>query len=621
MSILFSSLQTQLPLFELYLLAFGAAAVACFLSIQRARDITDRDTRRGLVALLLTSGLWATFHVGYLAGPTPTVQYGFYMLGLIVGLATVGPWLYFCSAYTGRALHHNQTYQMVAVVVYLSIVSVKLTNPIHGLYFTATEATVPFSHLMIQHGVLHWLAMGLAYSLAIVGIFMLFELFAQVDYNTTPFVLLVGLTALPVSFDIAGFLYPQLLDLTYSALGVAIFAVGVLFSYTDRFEKIQLAGRYDDPVIVIGDDLEIRDYNRRAESLFPEVATAIGQKLDEELPELAASISTESVIKRELDGETKYYQPTANPFSASRAKLGQLIIFSDITQQEQYRQQLESQNERLESFAGMVSHDLRNPLNVAQGNSEIICELLESAQMEDGSYKPLGADTLETIGNSADTLTRTLTRMERLIDDLLVLAREGQSIDEAEMVSIPTVAQNCWEMVEQHAATLSTGEEVTVAADPDRLQQLLENLFRNAIEHGGESVTIRVGALADDAGFFVEDNGPGIPAEHRDDIFESGFTTNRDGTGFGLAIVNEIVDAHGWTIELAESDSGGARFEITTTGGVELTADDAVEESGESDAVETDATDQTAETDATDQTIETDAVDQTAKIDDTDRAE
>jgi len=240
------SLPTQVPLFELYLLAFATAAIACFLSLNRARRIADPDTRRGFIALLATSGLWATFHVGYLIGPTASIQYGFHMLGLIVGLATVGPWLYFCSAYTGRALHHNRTYQTVAVVVYLGIVALKLTNPLHELYFTAAVGTVPFSHLMIHHGVLHWLAMGLAYSLAIVGIFMLFELFDQVEYNTKPFVGLVSLTALPVAFDIAGVVSPQLLDITYSALGVAIFAVGVLFIYTDRFETIQLAGQYDD---------------------------------------------------------------------------------------------------------------------------------------------------------------------------------------------------------------------------------------------------------------------------------------------------------------------------------------------------------------------------------------
>ena len=250
-------MQASFPLFELYVVAFGVATVVCFGSIFRAKQIKQRDTRNGLIALLATSGAWSLLQVGYLIAPTPDLKYVFYLIGLVVGLATVGPWLYLCSAYTGRSLHHNATYQRVAAGVYLGIVGVKLTNPIHGLYFTPTMADQPFTHLMINHGILHWLGMGLAYGLAVVGIFMLFELFAQVDYDTRPFVALVGLTALPVILDILGAVSDSVVDIGYSALGVAVFAVGVLFIYTDRFETIQLAGQYDDPVIVLDDNDEI----------------------------------------------------------------------------------------------------------------------------------------------------------------------------------------------------------------------------------------------------------------------------------------------------------------------------------------------------------------------------
>ena len=556
-----SSLPIPFSLFELYLLVFSTAALACFLSIRRARKIVDRDTRRGLIALLATSGLWATFHVGYLAGPTASIQYVFYMLGLIVGLATVGPWLYFCSAYTGRSLHHNRTYQAVGVAVFLGIVSVKLTNPIHGLYFTAAEATVPFSILVVQHGVLHWLAMGLAYSLALVGIFMMFELFDQVDYNTKPLVGLVGLTMLPLTFDIVGFVSPQLLDLTYSALGVALFAVGALFIYTNRFETIQLAGQYDEPVIVLDDDDDIHDFNRSAARLFPALEGRLGEPLAEVCPELAATTRNREVYEHTDGDETQYFRPTRNSFSANNVQIGLLLVLSDVTDEERYRRQLEAQNDRLEQFTGMVSHDLRNPLNVAQGNSEIIYELLEMAKTDDG-YEPLSDETLDTVGNSAKVLSNTLDRMERLIDDLLVLARQGQAIDSCEVVSLATIVENCWEMVDHKNAALIVDDDITFAVDPDRLQQLFENLFRNAIEHGGEDVTIRVGVLDGD-GFYVEDDGPGIPEEKRETVFDSGFTTNRDGTGFGLAIVREIIEAHGWTVSLTDSDEGGARFEVT----------------------------------------------------------
>jgi signal transduction histidine kinase len=551
------------PTFSAYVLAFSLAAVVCFAAIPRALAINAADdTRNGLVALVAVSGVWAALQVGYLAAPTPSLQYGFYIAGLVVGLSTVGPWLYFCSAYTGRSLHDNPTYQRIAVAVYLLIVAIKLTNPIHGLYFTATPTTTPFIHLMIDHGTLHWLAMGLAYALATVGIFMLFELFAQVDYDTRPFAGLVGLTALPVALDILGSISPSVIDMSYSALGVAAFAVGVLFVYTDRFETIQLAGQYDSPVVVLGDDDEIRDYNRRAAELFPALEDGLGEELAAVVPTLSQCPDTEAVIELEIDGETRYFQATTNPFSASRVQLGRLLVLTDVTAQERYRRELEAQNERLEQFTGMVSHDLRNPLNVAQGNSEIITELIAAAETDDGEYSTLNAETMETLGTAADTLSRTLARMELLIDDLLVLAREGQEIDEPEPVSLAAIVESCWAMVDQKAATLVVDDDPTINADPDRLQQLFENLFRNAIEHGGEDVTIRVGRL-DDNGFYVEDDGPGIPADKREDVFESGYTTNREGTGFGLNIVSEIVAAHGWEIEIVDGEAGGARFEIT----------------------------------------------------------
>ena len=556
-----SLLQASFPLFELYVVAFGVAAAVCFGSIFRAKQIKQRDTRRGLIALLATSGAWALLHLGYLIAPTSGLKYVFYLIGLVVGLATVGPWLYFCSAYTGRSLHHNATYQRVAVGVYLGIVGVKLTNPIHGLYFTPTMTDQPFTHLMINHGILHWLAMGVAYGLAVVGIFMLFELFAQVDYDTRPFVALVGLTALPVILDILGAVSDSVVDIGYSALGVAVFAVGVLFIYTDRFETIQLAGQYDDPVIVLDDDDEIRDFNRSAARLFPALEGRLDEPLAEVCPELAATTRNRAVYEHTDGDETQYFRPTRNSFSANNVQLGLLLVLSDVTDEERYRRQLEAQNDRLEQFTGMVSHDLRNPLNVAQGHSEMIYELLEVAKTDDG-YQPLSDETLDTVGTSAKTLSNTLDRMERLIDDLLVLARQGQAIDSREAVSLAAIVNNCWEMVDHKNAKLIVDDDLTFVVDPDRLQQLFENLFRNAIEHGGDDVTIRVGTF-DGEGFYVEDDGPGIPEEKREVVFDSGFTTNRDGTGFGLAIVKQIAEAHGWTVAVTDSDEGGARFEVS----------------------------------------------------------
>ena len=544
------------PLFLGYVLLFAVAAVGSFASLVKIDAVDDEDTRWGLYTLLLTSGAWATTHVGYLLSPTPSFQYGFYVAGLIVGFAAVGPWLYFCSAYTGRSLHRDVTIRRIALGVYLAVVAVKLTNPWHGLYFTAELATVPFSHLAILHQPIHWLVMGLAYSLAVVGFFMLYELFFQVGGDTKPLAVLVALTGLPVVLDVLGAVSPVVLQFTYSPIGVAAFAIGVLFVFLDRFQRVQLAGARDDPVIVLDDDGEVWDYNRPALQLFASLDGSTGERLETVVPHFADYVAEEEELIEIDRGEgVRYYQLSTNPFTTGHTRLGRAITLTDVTHRERYRQELERQNERLEKFAGMISHDLRNPLNVATGRIELASEEHDSEHLE------AARDALD--------------RMEALIEDVLALARQGQPIDDPEPVELSTVVRNSWDMVASEGAEVRIEGDLRLQADPERLQQLLENLFRNAVEHGstssqlgaddavehgGADVTVTVGDSP--GGFYVEDDGPGIPEEERERVFESGVTTNQEGTGFGLAIVKGIADAHGWTVGITDGDSGGARFEF-----------------------------------------------------------
>lgn len=530
------------PLFLGYVLVFGGAAVASFASIRPTRYIEDDDTRRGLVALLLTSGIWSATHVAYLAAPTVPLKRGFYVVGLVVGIAAVGPWLYFCSAYTGRSLHRTPTFRRIAAGVFLAIVLVKLTNPLHGLYYEGEFVTTPFAYLAVETRLLHWVVMGLAYSLATVGYFMLLELFWRVDHDTRPLIALIGLTGLPLLLDIFALSSTLLISITYEPLGVAIFAIGVMYVYRGDFQGIQLTAVRDEPVILLDADGRVRDFNMPARTLFPDLEP--DSSLHAVAPRVADCLDEgEGVIEFESEGGTRYFQVTTNPFSTDRSRLGEMIALSDVSEREQYRRELERQNERLERFAGMISHDLRNPLEVALMRTDLASREVDSEHL--------------------DQVQTALARIDALIDDLLALAKQGQSIGETEPVSLSGVVTDCRRVVDTGDATVTAEGELTLEADRDRLQQLLENLVRNAIEHGGQDVTIRVGPLDDESGFYVADDGVGIPEGDRESVFDSGYSTSEEGTGFGLAIVGEIVEAHGWRIRATESADGGARFEIT----------------------------------------------------------
>jgi len=266
---------------------------------------------------------------------------------------------------------------------------------------------------------------------------------------------------------------------------------------------------------------------------------------------LGSYVGSKLVVDGELYGTLCFAATEARAeFSDSEQTFVELAArwLSYELEEQRYRERLEERNQRLEEFASIVSHDLRNPLNVAEGQ-------LEMAREAHGDDEHLAA------------VAESHERMSTLIDDLLTLARQGDSLGDLEPVNLGDLATECWAGVASDGAAFHGETDAVVRADESRLRQLLENLLRNAIDHAGESVTVTVGDLSD--GFYVADDGPGIPESDRERVFEGGFTTDEDGTGFGLRIVAEIADAHGWTVSVGDAEGGGARFEFT---GVEIAA-------------------------------------------------
>lgn len=249
------------------------------------------------------------------------------------------------------------------------------------------------------------------------------------------------------------------------------------------------------------------------------------------------------VVDEEIYGTVCFVSEGARtqPFSEEETLFAELI--ARMLEHELQRQRTAAEIERLDRFAGVLAHDLRNPLGVAQG------------------YVDMARKTTDD-GNLA-TAANALDRMEELVSDVLTMVRQGRSVESAEEVRLSSVAEGCWQSVVTGESTLRVDTDMTIRAAPERLRRLFENLFRNAIEHGGDGVTVRVGALPDAAGFFVEDDGPGIPASDRDSVFERGYSSDSEGSGLGLAIVESVVTAHGWQIAIADAPDGGTRFEIS----------------------------------------------------------
>ena len=218
------------------------------------------------------------------------------------------------------------------------------------------------------------------------------------------------------------------------------------------------------------------------------------------------------------------------------------VTARELTAHREWATALAEKNERLDRFTSILDHDLRSPLSAAVGYRELAA----------GECSPY-----------LDDIERAHDRIETLIETLLMLAHEGETVQSREPVALRDVSTRCWQTVGTEAATVDIETDRVVQADPSRIQQLFENLYRNAVEHGGEAVTITVGELDD--GFYVEDDGPGIAAAERGRVLEMGYSSMSDSTGFGLSIVERVTEAHGWTVHVTEGSDGGARFEFTGT--------------------------------------------------------
>jgi len=320
--------------------------------------------------------------------------------------------------------------------------------------------------------------------------------------------------------------------------------------YDAENEELAPVAYTDDVVDLVGDPPTFRDGESIAWRVFEDGAvTAIDDvQTDPDIHNPESPIRSELYLPLGEYGILIGGSPTPSEFDSQDVTIGELLAahlttaLSQVNTEQALREresELEAHNERLEQFASMVTHDLRNPLSVASGTLEL--------------YRETGdASHLETIDTS-------LTRIQELITDLAALARHGIPDEPHEPVELSEVARDAWTLIDTRSATLST-DPCTVTGDASQLTALFENLFRNAVGHGGEDVTVRVGPLED--GFFVEDTGDGIPPDERDTVFEHGYTTGYSGSGIGLTIVSRIAQAHNWDITVTDSTEGGARLEF-----------------------------------------------------------
>ena len=465
-------------------------------------------------------------------------------------------WTLFALAFTGHDRWRTENRIVALSTPGFVWVLLAWSSATHGLARRSVAPVTdgPFSLLGYELGPAGGAYVLLAYGLCVAGALLVVDLYERTGnrYRLQTFVVLLG-TLFPFLAGVATFVdvgsYANLSWLPTAFVIHGVFLYGTVFwlgtldaAVVARDTAVEVM---QDPVIVSGSDGRIRDLNPAAETVLP--PDAVGSSLSEAFPRLEVGAEHPiSIGNRRFDIQE---DPITDPRGTDR---GHVFLLRDVTARERRQvelerreAELERQNERLEEFAGVVSHDLRNPLAAASAAVELA--------------RQRGDDPDGSLERAADAHER----MDEMIEGLLALATAGETVDDLDRVSLEGSVRRVWSRLETGDATLAVEGDATALADRDRLEQLLSNLFRNANEHAGEdvAVTVTIEPSGDRVALSIGDDGPGIPPEERDRVTERGVSLG-GGTGLGLAIVGDIAEAHGWTLSVAESEAGGAEFVV-----------------------------------------------------------
>jgi PAS domain S-box-containing protein len=498
-----------------------------------------------------------------------------------VGLAATS-FFVFGLEYSGREQYLTRRVLALLAVEPILVQVALWTNRWHNLFYRDVLPAETFHGLEYVFGPAFWIHALYSYAIIMAAICLLLlmayrrkalyrtQSIAMAVASIVPLIANILTVSDIVQFNLS--LSPPAFTVSGLALMVAILRADL--TTVTPVAQSTILDHVRDGVVVLNEHDQILDINPMGKRILQlEGESVVGTHAREALSEypevweyFAAMEQGEEEVDVHTDDGRRSFHVRVSPVGDKRGRhVGRLFVFHDITRQKRRERKLAEQNEKLDQFASLVSHDLRNPLNVSQGHAQIGLE----------------ADSKERMRKSFEEISQANDRMQQLIDDVLTLAREGDAVEETTSIELESIAQDAWRNVDTRVATLTVETNLAFEADEDRLLRVFENLFRNALDHGPDDVSLTVGAIsqtepplddaADVSGFYIADDGPGIPADERESIFDDGYTTADDGTGLGLSIVESIVDAHEWEITATESHSGGARFEITGIKGTNAT--------------------------------------------------
>ena len=561
----------------------GSALIGSLLAIALLVKYDRRQPSFTFGLFLLVIGFWAATYVGYLVASTEQWLLFFIQLSYLSVVSAPIVWVVFAIQYTDREAWLSLQRIVLLSIVPAGVLALVWTAPFHSLFYADTLVTTINGVVLLDTppAVGHRINIIYAYGLLLIGSALIVaEIFTKNQlYRRQSLVLLACLSAPWVANAVfhLGMQPIPTADLTPVVFVLTGIPLAILVQRSELTGFVPIAHErvfhtLEDPVFVISSSNRILDANRAAHTLFDAdfpTGSLEGSDITDVLPETLLSAgdlhpkletAMECVIT--INGTSRQYiARVRRVYPNHKTQHGNIVSLTDITLQKRQQESVNAKNEQLERLASVISHDLSTPLATGESLLHLIKSDLDSPQAE--------------VKQSIDDLETVHRRLRVFAEGLPTLARESTDVETPTNCDLECIARNAWEVVDTDDLTLSIDSTAQLWADASRLQQAFENLFTNVAEHGTtnnrtesdnnnrqpSATTVRIGQLSTGSGFYIEDNGPGIPVDRREDMLEFGVSTG-SGSGYGLAIVRTIIEAHGWSLSITEGTTGGARFEI-----------------------------------------------------------
>lgn len=456
--------------------------------------------------------------------------------------------------------------------VYSAFIILLATNEFHKLYGTIIFVSEKgLSYPTIEQTIFINIIIISGFSLLFATVYKLYLCFKGSKHRKTRYltgVLMLAVVVLIIPFSITQFgLYTLPLEqFDHSVFGSVAFFIVIAISITEfGFLEIQpqakeeLFNRMEEGVLILNLKEEITEFNYAAKRVFPEIKDGICLNelskwpFSNETPEQLTQ--QENVHKTiSVNGEEKHFIISVSKITQSGKPTGFFFLFRDITELKDTKNNLKQRNEELNQFSHTIAHDLRNPLSVASGYTEIVQTNLQDIQ------ETSDLDVSESI-TYMRKIEDSFERMEAIIEDVLTMV-DGKTIqkENLETCQLQSIAEEAWEQVETRGSEFKIekqAQEYSFKGDKTKIQTIFENIYRNSLEHC-QDPEITVGL--EGSGFFIADDGDGVDEEIVDSLFEYGVSKSDSGTGLGLSIVETLANAHSWTVTYDKDYADGAKF-------------------------------------------------------------